>query len=100
MTKATHRTVEEWAAHLAAWKKSGTTQRAYCAEHGLREFAFSYWKRKLERVPPGPARNRMVEVSPVAPMAAAPLLELRIGEHLDVSVQLRIPGRLLRALLP
>ena len=38
-----------WREHVAAWKATDLTQRAYCQEHDLQRSAFGYWVRKLRR---------------------------------------------------
>jgi len=36
-----------WAVHIEAWRLSGLTQTAYCAEHQLKRGVFSHWLRKI-----------------------------------------------------
>ena len=38
---------EYWRGHVSAWRASGQTQRAYCAEHGLKPHGLSYWQLRL-----------------------------------------------------
>ena len=38
-----------WSGHLKAWQGSGTSQAAYCREHGLTPAEFSWWKHELAR---------------------------------------------------
>ena len=33
--------------HIAQWKSSGQTQKAYCQEHAIKPHVFSYYKKKL-----------------------------------------------------
>lgn len=40
-----------WADHLAAHRKSGQTQVAYCRAHGLDHNCFTFWKRRLGEAP-------------------------------------------------
>lgn len=40
-----------WAAHVAAWGKSGLTQTAYCREYDLSRHAFCWWRRKFRDRP-------------------------------------------------
>ena len=47
----------EWQRHLAVWRANGQTQAAYCRRHGVNEQRFSWWKRRLEKQPPGPVRH-------------------------------------------
>jgi transposase len=43
-----------WRGHLAAWRRSGQSVRAYCAAQGLSEPSFYSWRRMLAR----PERRR------------------------------------------
>jgi hypothetical protein len=36
-----------WRGHVDAWRASGSTQKAYCQQHGLKEHSLSYWQRRL-----------------------------------------------------
>jgi hypothetical protein len=68
------------------------SQARYCAAHDLKQFNFSYWKKKLE----APTRGGFVEVpilQPPSPRAA--LLEMRISEAFEFSLTLRLPGTIL-----
>ena len=38
-----------WRGHLAAWRRSGQSVRAYCAAQGLSEPSFYSWRRVLTR---------------------------------------------------
>jgi len=38
-----------WRRHVEAHGRSGARVRTYCAQHGLTESAFHYWKRELRR---------------------------------------------------
>jgi len=38
-----------WRGHLAAWRRSGQSVRAYCAAQGLSEPSFYSWRRVLAR---------------------------------------------------
>ena len=43
-----NRTREQlWRDHLARFRESGLTQRAYCEQHALAIATFQYWKRRL-----------------------------------------------------
>ena len=43
---------EYWRGHVSAWRASGQTQQAYCAEHGLKPHGLSYWQFRLPAVAP------------------------------------------------
>ena len=38
-----------WRGHVAGWRVSGETQRAYCERHGLKKHSLSYWHGRLGR---------------------------------------------------
>jgi transposase len=38
-----------WEEVIRGWKESGQSVRGYCRAEGLRESAFYFWRRKLER---------------------------------------------------
>jgi transposase len=38
-----------WRRTLRAWQRSGQSVRAFCAERGLAESAFHFWRRELKR---------------------------------------------------
>jgi hypothetical protein len=38
---------EFWARHVAAWRASGLSQKAYCAREGLRPSTLGWWRWKL-----------------------------------------------------
>jgi len=38
-----------WRAHVAAWRESGLTQRAYCHRESLPETQLSHWKHRLAK---------------------------------------------------
>jgi len=42
-----------WREAVGAWKKSGQSVRAFCAERGLREPSFYAWRRTLREREPG-----------------------------------------------
>jgi transposase len=40
---------EFWAGHVAAWRRSGLSMRAYSARHHVAKGTLSYWSWKLRR---------------------------------------------------
>lgn len=40
---------EFWRRHIAAWRASGGSKRAYCTQHDLGYWSFVDWARKIER---------------------------------------------------
>lgn len=71
---------EFWSSHMAAWKRSGLTQAAYCRRHALSLPSFGYWRRVLGRPP---------EVSP-----SPALVPILVGEPDSVleAIEVRLPN--------
>lgn len=72
----------QWRAHVSGWRRSGQTQRAYCAAHGLSVSSLGYWIGQLrEEGATAPdstkltlvAARPMTEVSPPPPGHGAEL---------------------------
>lgn len=38
-----------WLKRVGEWERSGQTQRAFCAEHGLALSSFQWWRKRLAR---------------------------------------------------
>lgn len=73
-------TQEFWQAHLDEWKRSGLTQVAYCANHGLHVKAFSRWLSKARK-------------SAQPPDALLTLIPLRVTDvGVNGVLQLHSPG--------
>ncbi len=65
---AERRTSEFWQGHLDAWRRSGLTQVAYCASHGLSVESFYRWRRKeAEPVASAPSPLTLVPIRVAAP---------------------------------
>ena len=78
-----------WQGHLAAWRRSGQSVRAFCAAQGLAEPSFYSWRRVLTRrqrrgggkiAPRGKTvlGGRITEVA--APAEVSPFLPVRLVE--------------------
>lgn len=52
-----------WARRIAEWERSGQSQKAFCAEHGLVLSTFVWWRRQVKR------RERAKAVTPFLPIA-------------------------------
>ena len=94
-----------WAEHLAAQRKSGQTQVAYCRAQGLDPKYFTLWKGKLQAIAVASAPRMVpVVVAPGAePPASAipetssvsPVVSLRLALGIGMSLSLEIaPGAL------
>ena len=76
-----------WSRHVAEWRQSGQSRKAYCEEHGLAYWSMRDWIRKLAEPaePAEPASQRLVELEPVGGGAQhggerAPI-ELAVGDR-------------------
>jgi hypothetical protein len=97
-----------WAEHLAAQRKSGQTQVAYCRARGLDPRYFTLWKGKLRGAYVATPRMVPVVVAPsaeppvvhpvpadpeTAPASAVVCLRLSLGNGISVSLEIA-PGAL------
>jgi len=96
-----------WRAQVAAWQRSGLTQREYCKRQGVSEWSFSSWKRRLAR---SSAANADISFVPVAvvsqpalpkkePSGAVSPLTLVVGSRYRLEVGEGFSGETLGRLL-
>ncbi len=67
-----------WQGHVDAWRRSGLTQVAYCAQHGLEVNAFYRWRYRVRVQAP-------VHTQPAPPLTLIPvnpIIPTTIGIHL------------------
>lgn len=57
---------EQWAIRLAEQHAGGLSAAAYCREHGLATWQFSYWRKALATSETSTATNGFVELHPVS----------------------------------
>jgi hypothetical protein len=81
MDKAEKRIV--WKKHLADWSSSRLSQKAYCAQHGLKLANFSYWRKSLRASEP--SRAKLIPIT-VPPRASSVRL-MALGVQMDVPVE-------------
>lgn len=72
------RSREQWRGLVAQWRRSGQTQKAFAAEHGLVTSTLSWWCAELKREAPAPHAFVPVEVQ--AQEQTEPVAVLRCGE--------------------
>ena len=90
MSKQSERAAH-WRAHVEQWRRSGQTQSAYCAEHGVSKKSLGYWIRQWRQAAaqrPDRALTLVAARPPVAidpPVQAGGGLSLRSpsGWHLE-----------------
>src|SRR5581483_5643363 len=59
--KAGNPKADEWAERIAAQQRSGISVKQFCKEHGLTEYSFYAWRKRLQEK--GPVRFALVERS-------------------------------------
>lgn len=94
------RRVPEMRSALAAFERSGLSQRAFCCNAGLALSTFTYWRRRLRQVKPVSSKGFVeIEVVSEQPNAGAVTLELPGGVRAIVtsSASEDLICRLLRA---
>ncbi len=83
---------DEWAERIAAQQRSGMSVKQFCKEHGLTEYSFYAWRKRL--LESGPVRFALVERSARRQeRTAEAMLELvlatgerlRIGAGVDIA---------------
>ena len=73
-----------WSPHVAAWRRSGLSKKAYSEQHELPYWSMRYWADKLA-VPGDGQSQRLVELEPVGDggqhgVDRAPM-ELAVGDR-------------------
>ena len=67
---AKRQSTEFWERHLEGWQRSGLTQVAYCASHGLRIKSFGRWRTKTrETLQAGNSSLTLIPISVAAPVS-------------------------------
>ena len=93
-----------WAEHLAAQRRSGQTQAAYCRARGLDPKYFTLWKSKLRQASAASPRMVPVVVTPsveppvsavteTVPASTMVTFRLSLGNGLSLSLEIA-PGAL------
>ncbi len=94
---------DEWAVRIAVQQRSGMSVKQFCKEHGLTEYSFYAWRKRLQER--GPVRFALVErnarqqerqAEAVLELVLATGERLRIGAGVD-SATLRAVLDILRA---
>jgi len=83
------RSREEWARLMAAYEAGDSTQRAFCAEHGLAYSTFCYWRRRLGEERSASDEAPMLVELPVAAGSGAGewRVELDLGDGVVVRLK-------------
>ena len=77
---------DQWAERIAAQQRAGISVKQFCKEHGLTEYSFYTWRKRLQQT--GPVRFALVDRNPRRlERAAEAALELALatGERLRIS---------------
>jgi hypothetical protein len=96
---------QHWAGHIEAWRASGLSQRAYCAQANIKWPTFNYWRQQLLplTVAPSPSQPAApanpggltfipLRITPPSPAISAdpfhpPLLTLRSPSGWQLTLQ-------------
>ena len=90
-----------WKQHIEDWRSSGMTQADYCRRHELKDYRFTYWKKRF--VPPD-SDATFVPVKINGSLLAAPdpsSVSVRLIMDKDLAIEIRpdFDPRLLRRLI-
>ena len=88
-----------WKQHIENWRSSGLTPAEYCRQHGLKDYRFTYWKKRL--VPADTAISFLpLKIRGHLPseIASAPL-RLIMDKDLAIEIRPDFDPRLLRRLI-
>ena len=77
---------EFWKDHLAGWRSSGLTQRAYCHRHALSLASFGYWRRVLSRRRLAPSSLALVPIVVSEPEPVIETIEVGLPNGLEVQL--------------
>ena len=69
---------EDWARVFSAWRKSGGSQRGYCAREGISYSAFTYWRKRLEVIEGSSSLVRVGNL-PAVPEISRKVLTVKSG---------------------
>lgn len=70
-----------WSRHVAAWRRSGQSKKAYSEQHGVSYWSLRYWAAKLAQ-PDTTENPHLVELkAPVASVAARAAIELVVADR-------------------
>ena len=70
-----------WRAHLAAFRTSGATRRAFCVRRHLPLSSFYYWQKRLR-----------IEPADVVSMTAPRLIPIEVLPSREARYEIRLPG--------
>jgi transposase-like protein len=86
MSKTQVEMLDFWRPRIAQQQQSGTSVRAFCQQHGISEYSFYHWRKRLREQLP--MKFALVEASQSLPAAVAVLeVILTSGERLRI-----VPG--------
>ena len=88
-----------WKQHIENWRSSGLTQAEYCRQHEIKDYRFTYWKKRL--IPADSAITFVplkIRAHLPAEQASAPL-RLIMDKDLAIEIRSDFDPRLLRRLI-
>jgi transposase-like protein len=84
---------QHWRRHVAAWRRSGQSVRAYCAAQGLSEPSFYAWRKTLRERDGGgdtKARHSATIAQVAASPAVSPFVPVRLVEAAPASAAVEV----------
>jgi hypothetical protein len=88
-----------WKQHIENWRSSGLTQAEYCRQHEIKEYRFTYWKKRFipadSGIPFVPVKIR----GHLPPEPASASLRLIMDKDLAIEIRPDFDPRLLRRLI-
>ena len=92
-----------WHKRLAAWRRSGLTQREFCARHDLKLATLGFWQHRLRKVDAlpverdAPQRPRMIPVEVLSTTDVR--YEIALAGHRRLSIPARFDVDAVRSLI-
>jgi len=85
-----------WRGKMAEYEKNGLTVREFCAQEGLREVQFYYWRRELKEAN---KQTGFVELVSSGGMNVGSGVSIRVDDRLSVAVERGFDEATLKAAL-
>ncbi len=85
-----------WKQRRSEYRKSGLSRKAFCAKHRVKLSTLDYWFYRISKLEKAAG---LVEVSPVAVVAAEDNIAIVVAQRFRVEVQMGFNPQLLRDVL-
>jgi hypothetical protein len=90
-----------WKQHIENWRSSGLTQADYCRRHELKDYQFTYWKKRFVKTDSGITFVPVKIRGSLQPASNPDSSSLRLILDKDLAIEIRpdFDPRLLRRLI-